>query len=236
MIKKVLSMYLKKKIISITTIRTYQSWYEFFLKKRREIEKKLPNYELHPKHIKNLKVLLNRRDLLKVLTKNAICAEVGVDKGDFSDLILMLTDPKRLHLIDAWGDPLRYHNGLKSLVEDKFKNEIERGNVEINVGYSTEILKKFPNRYFDWVYLDTSHTYKATAAELSILKEKVKPEGIIAGHDYIIGNWANDYRYGVIEAVHELCLNDNWELVYITANFSEMPSFAIRRILADKTD
>lgn len=50
----------------------------------------------------------------------------------------------------------------------------------------------------------------------------------VAGYDYVIGNWVEGYRYGVIEAVHELCVNDDWGLLYIIANFNESPSFAIK--------
>lgn len=219
-----------KKIYSIFRRNEYAIWYDNFILNRYEYEKHIPKYDLQQKHIQNLQILLNREYLLKSLPKNAICAEIGVNEGDFSTMILKHTMPQKLHLVDVWGDPSRYHDGLKDLVKDKFKNEIEQKLVEINIGYSTKILKEFPNHYFDWVYLDTDHSYKVTADELAILKEKVKPDGIITGHDYIIGNWAGDCRYGVIEAVHELCVCDNWELLFLTINKNEMPSFAIRRI------
>lgn len=230
MIKKLILPFIKKKINSIRNRKTYQEWYSLFLQQRTENEKLIPKYDLQQKHIQNLKVLLNRESLLKFLPKHAVCAEIGVDQGDFSIMLLKETKPQKLHLIDAWGDPLRYHDGLKDLVRAKFKNEIEQKVVELNIGYSTTVLKEFTDHYFDWVYLDTDHTYKVTADELAILKNKVKPEGIIAGHDYIIGNWAGDCRYGVIEAVHEFCANNNWELIYTTATFLEMPSFAIIKI------
>lgn len=208
----------------------HNKWYDSLILDRQNREKLIPKYDLEQKHIDNLRVLLNRSDLLTCLPKNSICAEIGVDKGEFSEIILNQTKPKKLHLIDAWGDPKRYHDGLKELVRNKFNRQINQNLVELNIGYSTSVLKEFPNYYFDWVYLDTDHTYKVTANELAILKDKVKPNGIIAGHDYIIGNWAGDCRYGVIEAVHELCVKDNWELICITINKNEMPSFAIRRI------
>lgn len=37
--------------------------------------------ELEEKHIKNLKVVLNRNKLLELLPKNAIVAELGVGEG-----------------------------------------------------------------------------------------------------------------------------------------------------------
>lgn len=196
---------------------------------RAEIEKSIPIVDLEEKHISNLEVLVNRIALLGRLPKNSVCAEIGVNQGEFSAEILKHASPKKLHLIDAWADTERYHDGLRKLVEDKFYSEIIQGFVEINRGFSTDVLNNFPDCYFDWVYLDTNHTYCTTAAELQVLKTKVKPGGIIAGHDYIIGNWVGGYRYGVIEAVHELCLNHNWELIYITINKNEMPSFAVKQ-------
>ena len=146
-------------------------------------------------------------------------------------MLLKQTSPQKLHLIDAWGNPERYHDGLKDLVKNKFKKEIDQKIIDLNVGYSTKVLKEFPDYYFDCVYLDTNHSYKITAEELSILKDKVKPDGIIAGHDFIMCNWVSGYRYGVIEAVYELCVKDNWGLIYITANFKEIPSFAIKKLI-----
>jgi len=65
-------------------------------------------------------------------------------------------------------------------------------------------------------------------------RTKVKENGIIAGHDYIVGNWNGLIRYGVIEAVHEFCLKYDWEILFITAELSNNPSFAIRRIMSDR--
>lgn len=208
-----------------------KEWDHTFLEQRKEIEKSIPKYDLQHKHIGNLTVLLNREEMLKKMPQEAICAEIGVNEGEFSSEILDRRNPKKLHLIDAWGDGDRYHDRLKIQVEKKFENEIQNGKIEINHGYSTVVLKTFPDLYFDWVYLDTDHSYQTTAQELTILKQKVKVSGIIAGHDYIIGNWVGNCRYGVIEAVHEFCVMENWELLYLTANKNEMPSFAIRRIL-----
>ena len=58
----------------------------------------------------------------------------------------------------------------------------------------------------------------------------MKEDGIIAGHDYMMGNWLKTLRYGVIEAVHQFCIEDNWQLIYLTADQTENLSFAIKRI------
>lgn len=214
--------------------KEYEESYEDYRRqhsaRRRAIEEDIPKTDLAQKHIINLQVLLNRIELLNRMPENAVCAEIGVDKGSFSEQILKITHPQKLHLIDAWGDPQRYHDKLRIEIMHKFEPEIYKGIVEVNVGYSTDVLQSFPDFYFDWIYLDTNHTYKTTAEELKILERKVKKNGIIAGHDYIIGNWVSDCRYGVIEAVHEFCVDKGWELLYLTINKDEMPSFAIRAI------
>ena len=164
------------------------------------------------------------------MKKNSIIAEIGVDHGEFSKKILQICKPQKLHLIDLWGSE-RYHSGLRKLVEGKFRNEINKGIVEINVGLSTVVVNNFKDNYFDWVYIDTAHSYDVTKSELKKYRKKIKQSGFIAGHDFVIGNWNDRIRYGVIDAVYEFCVKNNWEFIYLTMDYKESISFAIRRIL-----
>ena len=82
----------------------------------------------------------------------------------------------------------------------------------------------------DWVYIDTDHRYETTRDELEAYAPKVRPGGLLVGHDYEISDYVGDYRYGVIEAVHEFCAEHDWELVYLTAEPWEHRSFAIRAL------
>ena len=196
---------------------------------RRHDESIMPKTVLQQKHIAHLKTLTDREELLKLMPVNAVCAEIGVNEGEFSQKIFALCQPEKLHLIDSWAE-VRYHDGLRKGVQSIFENEIKTGRVVLNHGYSTEVVPGFADNYFDWVYLDTGHDYTLTIRELDLLKNKIKPGGIIAGHDYIQGNWVGSIRYGVMEAVHEFCLKEDWEIIYLTINLPESPSFAIRRI------
>jgi hypothetical protein len=204
-------------------------WSHFFQLRRAKIEEDIPKIDLRAENIQNLKTLLDREELIRNMPRNGVVAEIGVDHGDFSELILKLSAPKKLHLIDAWADDGRYHRGLKNIVEDKFKKEITNGTLNLDIGFSTTVLLNFPDKYFDWVYLDTDHSYQTTKAELAILKSKIKEGGIIAGHDYIIGNWVDGNRYGVIEAVNEFCVNEKWEIIYLTIEADHYRSFAIKK-------
>ncbi len=180
-------------------------------------------------HLKNLVSLTDRIELLKKLPKNSVVAEIGVNEGDFSEKILSLCHPKKLILIDIWAS-IRYHSGLFDKVKSRFAKQIRDQQVEIIRDLSFGAIAQCPDQYFDWVYLDTDHTLATTRRELELLRPKMKPGGIIAGHDYIMGNWNAGYRYGVMEAVHEFCLIYNWEMIFLTHELNDHPSFAIKAI------
>ena len=123
-----------------------------------------------------------------------------------------------------------YGEDKKKLVLNKFKNEIDSGKIQVDLGLSTDVVNQYEDGYFDWIYIDTDHGYEVTKAELEIYRTKVKKGGIIAGHDYILGNWRAMIKYGVIESVHEFCVNHNWEIIHLTMEGSNFPSFALREI------
>lgn len=191
-------------------------------------DSKMQIFELEGKHLEHSRLVTDRNMLLFLLPKNGIVAEVGVDEGDYSQRIIDTCAPKKLHLIDSWGSE-RYNGKKKKLVESRFNSQIKNGIIEINTGLSIDMAKRFPDEYFDWIYLDTDHSYETTIEELIVFSTKIKRDGLILGHDYITGNLYGFVKYGVIEAVHEFCVRFNWEIVYLTAETQFPPSFAIKR-------
>jgi len=160
--------------------------------------------------------------LEQFLPKNGIGAELGVYKGDFSPFLLKHTNAKKLYLVDPWfyhkGGHWDWGNGNRSTVDAlikilrAFKKEIEDGRIIIQVGWDTQVLTTFPDQYFDWVYVDTSHTYEQTKKELQILTRKVKGNGVIAGDDW----WPdpNHRHHGVYKAVREFEASTNYRIIY----------------------
>lgn len=185
-----------------------------------------PKVALADCHVRNCKIVLNRREMLRRLGERLVVAELGVDRGDFSREILEISKPSVLHLVDTWASS-RYHDGLMRDVEQRFAAEIADGRIMIHRSLSTEGSSRFADGLFDLIYIDTDHTYKGTIAELRAYAPKMREGGVIAGHDYCVGSCEGAYRYGVIEAVHEFCVAQNWELIYITAEPLEHQSFAI---------
>ncbi|MCB1339376.1 MAG: class I SAM-dependent methyltransferase [Maritimibacter sp.] len=203
-----------------------------FLHERKEFlsqqTKALPSVKLEERHIANLKMLVNRKALLRLLPQNGVGCELGVNTGEFSRQILRLANPAKLTLVDPW-DTERYGEKKFQAVSKRFADDIAAGRVELIRGYSTEAGKGFADGTFDWVYIDTTHAYELTRDELRLYAHKVKPGGILAGHDYSKGNVVSGVVYGVIDAVQEFCVENDWEFIHLTME-PQTPSFAIRKI------
>lgn len=188
-----------------------------------------PRFQIGAEHCEGGEVLANRTALVQRMPSHAVVAELGVDEGDFSKQILLHSNPLKLHLVDVWNSN-RYHEGKARGVQGRFSMEIAETTVQVHRSLSIDACAEFPDEYFDWIYIDTSHSYRTTIDELLAYERTVKPSGYICGHDYVLGNWSDRVRYGVIEAVAEFCVRRNWRLAYWTADFTESNSFAITRI------
>lgn len=189
----------------------------------------MPHTRIGAEHVKGGEVLADRVSLIQRMDPNGVVAELGVDGGEFSHQILRNSHPKKLHLVDTWSSN-RYHEGKLRHVERRFATEISGGTIEINRGLSIDACVDFADEYFDWIYIDTSHSYRTTINELYAYERTVKQKGYICGHDYVVGNWSGGVRYGVIEAVAEFCVRRDWRIAYWTADYTESNSFALTRM------
>ena len=176
-----------------------------------------------------------REDFLKIFPKNAVGAELGVFQGKYSQKLLLVTKPKELHLIDPWwkvmgeiyGDWSRKHNNGELLPTRQAYEEAKAhvaavdkdGVAKFHVEDDLVCLATFPDHYFDWIYLDSSHTYEHTKAELELLHDKVKPTGLIAGDDWKTD--PNHMHYGMRVAIEEFCQSHDWEIKKLDLRFEQ---------------
>ena len=161
----------------------------------------------------------SRDFVLRRFPKSSVGAEIGAWKGDFSQEILCIVKPRKLHLIDPWayqdsaefsralyggirGENQQRMDGVYRSVVDRFGWHITHEMVDLNRGKSKDILPQFPDEYFDWVYVDGDHRYEGVLLDLELAHTKLKPNGLLAGDDYTnIHAWWKD---GVPRAVHEV--------------------------------
>ena len=173
-----------------------------------------------------------RRFLLDLMPKSSVCAEIGVHTGRFSAKILDVVDPKELHLIDPWKhetsaqfEHAKYGGTADSGQQEmdaryrevlaRFKANIDRGQVRVHRGYSSDVLGAFPDRYFDWIYIDGNHLYEFVMQDLELALTKTKFGGYITGDDYGREGW---WEGGVERAVDEFCRSRPVECTAIRNN------------------
>jgi hypothetical protein len=158
--------------------------------------------------------------MLERLPKDSACMEVGVLDGDFSEQILQRCNPSELHLVDLHTDRF----------ERRFESEVACGRVIVRRGYSWEVLGSCTPGQFDWIYIDASHDYPSVKRDALAAADKVRREGMLIFNDYTYMCPNSFRKYGVIEAVNELCLEQDWELVYLCLQGRGFYDVAIRRI------
>ena len=151
-----------------------------------------------------------RLQLLHRMPKGGVCAEIGVWDGGFSEVILEVTQPKTLHLVDPWSFQPEYRNSAfgreahRDKMDEKFEQVTERfkgdDRVVIHRKMSDEALSSFEDASLDWIYLDGNHNYEVVVSDLALAEHKVKPNGIISGDDL---HWNADKGAPVRTAVRE---------------------------------
>jgi hypothetical protein len=152
-----------------------------------------------------------REDLYTQIPKNGIGCELGVCRGYNAVQLFHLAKPKKLHLVDLWvnrnavDDYIRFSaKDYQERVSNIFEEQVESGVVELHKKGSLQFLLDFDDDYFDWVYLDTTHMFDQTNAEINLCIQKVKTGGLILGDDFTTGyKWKTGAIRPVINAAQE---------------------------------
>jgi Predicted O-methyltransferase len=119
---------------------------------------------LQNRHVKNCRLVESRAKMLEYLPKDSVVAEVGTQYGRFAEKILSIAKPKKLHLIDDNLDLFKAEVSQKQ--KTLLQEGIENGTIELHEGDSSTILSKFPDEYFDWIYIDADHAYEGVCKDI----------------------------------------------------------------------
>ncbi len=163
-----------------------------------------------------------------MVKKNSTCCEIGIWKGEFSQNILKLTNPKKLHLVDPWKFmpeySQRWYGGkiASSQVEmDEVFDEVKQkfaGDKRVVIHKSTSkgAVKKFDDDYFDFIYVDGDHSYEAVLSDLNNYYPKLRDGGLLAGDDYF---WGIREGLPVRRAVKKFCRRNNLDYKLLGTQF-----------------
>ena len=132
--------------------------------------------------------LTRRRDLLHLIRPGGIGVELGVAEGYFSEALLKHSALGHLYSIDMYAgdrghDVEEYKRALRRLMPYRHRNSVLKMTF-------TEALDLFPDRYFDFIYVDGyAHTGEEGGTTFDDWLPKLKPGGILGGHDYNHRKW-----------------------------------------------
>ncbi len=136
-------------------------------------------------------VLPRSRDDLALLFKELNFkkgAEIGVERGIYSEALCKANSDLKLYCIDPWKDYEEYTEGKdQRWYSDNYiiaKKRLKLYNCEIIKKSSMSAIKDFAPDSLDFVFIDANHSFDYALEDISGWSKIVKKGGIISGHDY----------------------------------------------------
>ena len=154
----------------------------------------LDKWYRHSKQISPVRVRgVHRQRLVEIFGEHGLIegAEIGVDRGRFSEHMFKVIPNLHLYCVDPWRWKLRGEKRYNSTVE-----RLGPHNATIIRKDSMDALIDIPNESLDFVYIDGDHTFDYVMSDIIWWTKKVRYGGMVSGHDY--------YRFrrgGVVAAV-----------------------------------
>ena len=147
-------------------------------------------------------------NIVREFPNNSHFVEVGSWKGQSSSFMAVEIHNSNKNIkfdcVDTWTGSITedcHQNDefvKNGTLYDKFLSNIKRVSHIITpvVGDSVQVAEKYEDNSLDFVFIDADHRYENVKADIEAWINKVKNNGIIAGHDY---GWCQDVR----DAVHD---------------------------------
>jgi hypothetical protein len=139
-------------------------------------------------------------------------AEIGVHRAEYSEILLKFNAGLKLLCIDPWFQCSDYRADRQEVHYQVALDKLKKyPNTEIIRLLSLEAVQQISDNSLDFVYIDALHDFDSVMLDIICWVPKVRPGGIIAGHDYTVKR-----RYGVIPAVDGYTRGHNIQTWYIT--------------------
>lgn len=188
--------------------REYAAVMRDFVKQKGRARYHNPAPELPQSKLDGCDVLQSRTTLLDRLAKGGVIAEIGAGTGAFSNMLLEHCAPSMLHLFDVNGDTLT-NAGVRGALG------AQTPRVKLHFGDTHSSFAKFPDRFFDMIYINGDHDYDAVQRDIAMAAPKIKLDGAMVLHAYTTWSAVSMYHCGVARAVHEFCLENPWKFRYL---------------------
>lgn len=130
--------------------------------------------------------------------------EIGVYKGAYSRELCQANPELKLYCVDTWGLTNQYQRrkDLYLKIYKYAKWKLAPHNTVLIRDLSMNAVKQFDDNSLDFVYIDADHSYPEVSQDIAGWTEKVRPGGIVAGHDYdiadvkkVVDEYIAKYRY-----------------------------------------
>ena len=155
---------------------------------------------------------VGRDDLAKLLCELDFKtgAEIGVAAGGYSKILCETNPQMKIYGVDIWKDYDNHYNVHFSRKFDLFYEQAKKqlapfSNYEIIKEFSMDAIKRFDDNSLDFVYIDANHKNPYVTEDIVEWSKKVRPGGIVSGHDYYNGG----KNFNVIEATHKYTEDNN---------------------------
>jgi len=114
--------------------------------------------------------------------------EIGVNKGKYSKWLCHTMKGLKLYLVDPYecyeDDGYYADQDYQDACFKEAKVRMEKFNCEFIRKPSMEAVKDFLDNSLDFIYIDANHQYEYVVEDIAQWSKKVKPGGIVSGHDY----------------------------------------------------
>jgi SAM-dependent methyltransferase len=138
--------------------------------------------------------------------------EVGVAKGEHAELLCKANPDLHLFCIDPWVGYQGYGDFKTGTLQEFY--EIARArlkpyNCTIIRKFSMDAVGDFKDKLLDFVYIDGAHDFRNVADDICEWVKKVRPGGIVYGHDYkrAVGNYQNAVKDVVPSYCYQFKIN-----------------------------
>lgn len=120
-------------------------------------------------------------------------AEIGVERGLYSEVLCKANPKLHLYCIDPWKASM-YEPKVLGVPKDQktFTALYKEAKARLNPYKCTiirkpslEAAKKFSDNSLDFVYIDGNHDFINVTNDIYTWSKKIRVDGIISGHDYV---------------------------------------------------